>query len=337
MKKDAYYFPHFSNARGDRKLRRVISQLGIEGYGLYFMILEVLREQQDFKYPLSDTDLLADEFKTTQEKIDVIINSYGLFEKDDQGNFYSPKQIEYLRPYLERSERARLASQIRWSKCLPAPEIPKNPEKLFEPDQAENGDANAFPPDSDSNASKVKKSKVKKSKEDYSETEFPIWFNDAVKASWREYIAYRKIKKIEILTAESMKRQFVKISNLSGNNPELAISIISQCIDRGYKGLVPLLNQGAPAGPTGTDYGEYKDIVKSYLNNTEIRTMPYWRQAIMAQFIDKDEKLFREIKQEHFEELKAITEPMKFIEFVINKAKERKHGTETGTGQAGLF
>ena len=32
MNKDAFYFPHFSNARNDRKLRRVRKELGIEGY-----------------------------------------------------------------------------------------------------------------------------------------------------------------------------------------------------------------------------------------------------------------------------------------------------------------
>ena len=55
--KDAYYFPHFCNARHDRKIKRVTKELGVEGYGIYFMVLEVLREQTDFKYPLSEIDL----------------------------------------------------------------------------------------------------------------------------------------------------------------------------------------------------------------------------------------------------------------------------------------
>ena len=42
MEKDAFYFPHFSNARTDRKLRRVRKDLGLEGYGIYFMLLEVM-------------------------------------------------------------------------------------------------------------------------------------------------------------------------------------------------------------------------------------------------------------------------------------------------------
>lgn len=142
MKKDAYYFPHFCNARHDRKLKRVQKELGVEGYGIYFMILEVLREQPEFKYPMGDIDLLADEFGTSEQKVTTIISNYKLFLLDDKDFFTSPKLIEYLTPYLERSERARAAAAIRWSKS----------------------NANALPEHSKSNASKVKKSKVKKSK-----------------------------------------------------------------------------------------------------------------------------------------------------------------------------
>jgi hypothetical protein len=52
MEKEAYYFPHFCNARHDRKIRRLRKELGVEGYGIYFMLLETLREQQDLMYPL---------------------------------------------------------------------------------------------------------------------------------------------------------------------------------------------------------------------------------------------------------------------------------------------
>ncbi len=63
--KDAFYFPHFCNARHDRKLKRVRKELGLEGYGIFFMLLETLREQADYRYPIEDLDLLADEFGTS--------------------------------------------------------------------------------------------------------------------------------------------------------------------------------------------------------------------------------------------------------------------------------
>ncbi len=115
MKKDAYYFPHFCNARHDRKLKRVQKELGVEGYGIYFMLLEVLREQQDFKYPLGDIDLLADEFGTSEQKITAIVANYKLFDIDQ--NFFTSHKLQlYLQPYLERSKKAQNAAIERWSR-----------------------------------------------------------------------------------------------------------------------------------------------------------------------------------------------------------------------------
>ena len=107
--KDAFYFPHFCNARNDRKLKRVIKELGVEGYGIYFMVLEVLREQENFKYPLEDLDLLADEFNTSEQKLRTVICNYKLFQVDEEENFFSIKFIEYLTPYLEAKQKNRIA------------------------------------------------------------------------------------------------------------------------------------------------------------------------------------------------------------------------------------
>ena len=108
--KDAFYFPHFSNARIDRKLRRVRKDLGLEGYGIYFMLLEVLREQKDFCYPYEDVDLLADEFGTREGKVQVVISNYKLFQINEKGDFFSPKFSEYMIPYLEGKEAKRVAA-----------------------------------------------------------------------------------------------------------------------------------------------------------------------------------------------------------------------------------
>ena len=111
MKKDAFYFPHFCNARHDRKIKRVLKELGIEGYGIYFMLLEVLREQTDFRYPLSEIDLLADEFGTSEQKVRVVICNYGLFEIDENEMLFSLKLIEFLQPYLKMKEQRSLAGK----------------------------------------------------------------------------------------------------------------------------------------------------------------------------------------------------------------------------------
>ena len=147
MKKDAFYFPHFCNARHDRKIRRMEKELGLEAYAIYFKLLEILREQMDFKYPLQDIDLLADEIGTSEQKIKVVISNYELFVFDEYNKFFSIKQIYYLQPYIEKTERARLAAKKRWNTL--------------------SDDANAMQMQCVSNASKVKESKVKESKGEY--------------------------------------------------------------------------------------------------------------------------------------------------------------------------
>lgn len=156
MKKDAFYFPHFSNARHDRKLKRVQKDLGIEGYGIYFMLLEVLREQINFKYPLQDVDLLADEFGCSEVKIKALISKYELFEIDELNNFFSIKQVQYLQPYISASARASEAARIRWDKAR---------EQLGLQNDA-NADANALPMQSESStdAMQVKENKRKETK-----------------------------------------------------------------------------------------------------------------------------------------------------------------------------
>ena len=109
MEKEAFYFPHFCNARHDRKIRRLRKELGTEGYGIYFMLLETLREQQDLMYPLEDLDLLAEEFQVSEAKVRVCVCNYQLFEIDEDQKFFSPKMLVYLEPYFKMKEQRKSA------------------------------------------------------------------------------------------------------------------------------------------------------------------------------------------------------------------------------------
>ncbi|MFA6138227.1 MAG: DUF4373 domain-containing protein [Sulfurimonas sp.] len=109
--KEAFYFPHFIGARNDRKIKRVRRDYGIEGYALYFMLLETLREEQELTYPMEDIDILAADFGTSEAKLRSLIMNYNLFsirETEDGHMFFSPKQIQYLESYFNRRELSRL-------------------------------------------------------------------------------------------------------------------------------------------------------------------------------------------------------------------------------------
>ena len=173
MNKDAYYFPHFCNARNDRKIRRVRKELGIEGYGIYFMVLEVLREQKDFRYPMEDIDLLADEFRTSEQKVRVIVCNYDLFKVDNNEQFFSPKFIDYLSPYLEKKQRNRIngikGNLIKYNHATKEQLSGMTNEEILHLNSIKGdlvGGESGGESQGDRNKSKVKKSKVKKSKEE---------------------------------------------------------------------------------------------------------------------------------------------------------------------------
>jgi hypothetical protein len=112
LKKDAFYFPHFSNARHDLKLLRVRKELGVEGYGIYFMLLESLRDKEMLSIPVSDLDVLAHDFGTSEQKVRTVVFNYDLFitnEIDGEQVFTSQRFIEYLEPYFKMKEQRKLA------------------------------------------------------------------------------------------------------------------------------------------------------------------------------------------------------------------------------------
>jgi len=233
MKKDAFYFPHFANARHDRKLKRVQKELGLEGYAIYFQLLEILREQLDFKYPISDIDLLADEIGTSEPKVKAVIGNYDLFTLDEQNNFFSIKQLYYLQPYIEKTQRARIAANKRWDKV--------------------NDDANAMQMHSKCNAdamqgkeSKIKESKVKESKiketklKDSKEVIFPF-DSDNFKNYWSLWVEYKKVQhNFTYKSPINVQSSLNDLVKLSKGNEEVAIKIINQSISKSWKGFFEL-------------------------------------------------------------------------------------------------
>ena len=97
MSKDAYYFPHDSNARNDQRLMKIRMDYGITGYGVYFGIIEILREQTGYYLNRGDIDGIAFDLRVEKDVVDDIIKSYDLFEIDGD--------IWYSRSLKRRMER----------------------------------------------------------------------------------------------------------------------------------------------------------------------------------------------------------------------------------------
>jgi hypothetical protein len=194
------YFPHFVSARNDRKIRRLRKELGVEGYGIFFMLLEVLREQSDMRYPMEDIDLLAEEFGTSEQKIRVSICNYGLFVIDSDEFFFSPKQIEYLKPYLAKSKRAKHAALVRWHG-----------------DNA-NADANALPEHSKSNANAMQ-GEERRGEERKGEGEAPPIFITDIQPEQRRAVIMQHLTDTS-LTDSQKKIYMLKIEANAYSRPQ---------------------------------------------------------------------------------------------------------------------
>ncbi len=110
MAKDAYYTSHDANARRDPKILAMRSVYEAEGYGWYWMIVEILREQENFKIKKSKYYLesLALELGSKKEDIktfiDDCINEFELFKEDD--NFlWSESLLHRMKLKEEKSKK----------------------------------------------------------------------------------------------------------------------------------------------------------------------------------------------------------------------------------------
>lgn len=110
MRKDAYYFSHDSNAQDDPKCMLLIDQMGMEGYGIFWALIERLRCEKNYTLPLSVCNPFSKRWGTSREKIETVIRNYGLFEIDNE----SFRSARLLNSMTEKTEKARISASYRW-------------------------------------------------------------------------------------------------------------------------------------------------------------------------------------------------------------------------------
>lgn len=179
-KKDAYYFSHDSNARNDQKCLKLRRVLGLEGYGLFWILVEMLREAKDYRLPLDSITDIAFEARVSEEKIRAVITNFELFEIE-QEHFFSLRLTRSMDRMHEKSLKYAKNANKRW------------------------GDAIALPLHSDCNALKERKGKeIKKKEIKLNESKAPailedeLWLDSIqhqikeknLKEGWAECYAY---------------------------------------------------------------------------------------------------------------------------------------------------
>ena len=132
------YFNHDSTARNDYRIIKMRSKLGIESYGIFWSVLEMLFTEEN-KLCIDDYDSLAFGLQCDAKILKQVIEDFDLFVVED-GCFYSKRLHKQINDINNKSNKAKENASKRWN------------------------NANAIQPHSDRNASIVNKSIVNKSK-----------------------------------------------------------------------------------------------------------------------------------------------------------------------------
>ena len=149
------YFNHDSTAMSDYRIIKMRSKLGMESYGIFWAVLEMLFTEEN-KLCIDDYDSLAFGLQCDPKILKQVVEDFDLFVIEDNC-FYSRRLNSHIEDINSKSNKAKDNANKRWN------------------------NATAMRPHSDSNASKVKYSKVDKSKVKksnyYNDISFPNYYD----------------------------------------------------------------------------------------------------------------------------------------------------------------
>lgn len=232
MNKDAYYFPHDSNATNDPKILVLMAELGLEGYGIYWTIIEHLRDQPEYSTSLIVLKALAMRYNTSHEKYIAVVKSYRLFHLEDETSFYSQSLLHRMSSWEAKrkagrkagvaSGHARRLKQTTVERPLNEPSTKKGKEKREED----------------------KKGKEKRIEEkDKKVIVFPF---DSIsfKELWDNWKEFKNQEfNFRYKSVQSEQAALSKLGELSKMDEEKAKRIILQSMANGWKGFFDLKQQ----------------------------------------------------------------------------------------------
>ena len=162
------YLQHQSNSFTDIKIIKMRSKLGIESYGIFWALLELLFNEEN-KLCIDDYSVLAFSLQCDADKLKSVIEDFDLFVIED-GCFYSKRLNNHIDTINSKSIKAKESASKRWN------------------------NANAKRTHSDSNASRVEYSKEDKSKVKKNNKKGVDYYNDI---SFPDYYDIHYAKRIE--------------------------------------------------------------------------------------------------------------------------------------------
>ena len=122
MNRENIYFSHDANAMSDPKCMLLIEELGMEGYGMFWGLVETLRQQPEYKLPLILLPAIASRFKVSESKIKTVVSAYGLFMIENDEFFFSKSLRDRMELMQQKKVRRQMAGiksgEVRRNKAL---------------------------------------------------------------------------------------------------------------------------------------------------------------------------------------------------------------------------
>lgn len=229
MNKDAYFFSHDSNSKDDPKCVMLIEQLGLEGYGIFWILIETLRDQPDYKYPLYLLPAIARRYNTTAQKVEAVVKVYNLFRFTQDEFFFSKSLVNRMEIWettrLKRSNAGKKGNEIRWN----------NYKAIAEKSHS---DSNAITEQSQNIAKKLNKTKLIESKDKEIDIIGAYSENEQLKARIVEFVNMRKTIK-KTITNNALSLLLIELNKIGGDDDE-KIEILNRSIMSSWQGIFEL-------------------------------------------------------------------------------------------------
>jgi hypothetical protein len=215
MAKDAYYFSHDSNAHNDTKILSMVCDYGMKGYGMFWVMVENLREQGEYKlkHEKSTWKALSMQMQCTVEEVKKYIedctHEYALFEMGEDLYFYSNSLNRRMDKYQDIKIKRAEAANKRWSNASAIQEGSKSNASALQNDAKEmklkeRKEKNIYTPDFEKFYSMYPRPEDK-------QRTFKNW-NKCLKGNTAEEIMQAADKYKKVAEKENREKQYIKSS-----------------------------------------------------------------------------------------------------------------------------
>lgn len=231
----ADYFSHDYGARNDPKLVKLQMELGHDGKGLFWDLIEILYEQGGY-IEITELNGIAFGLHTNYERITKVLSDYDLFKTDGQA-WWSESVLKRLELRADKSEKARESVLKRWEKYK--------------------RNTNVKQPNNEGNTIKERKVKEKKENEIKEILIFPFESSEFMQV-WNTLVKTKKWRKKEFSALQA------SLKLLSGYSESDAIKMMENSIAGEWQGLFELKDkQNGKSVNKGFSVEQAKDFMRN--------------------------------------------------------------------------